>query len=75
MSEDFGLLRDYATIEEVATALHCNPRTIRRKINSPNSGWSFVTIAGRKYLHLPTIRKVIESETVTRNPRRLVAAE
>jgi hypothetical protein len=66
--EPLGLLRDYALLSEVAADLGVSPRTIRRKINQPN-GWPCVTVGGKLWLHVPTIRAIIERETRARNVR------
>jgi hypothetical protein len=64
-----GLLEGYALLSEVAADLGVCIRTLRRKINQPN-GWPCVTVGGKLRLHVPTIRKIIEAETKSRNPRR-----
>ena len=64
-----GLLQDYALLDEVAADLDVSPRTLRRRINGPD-GWPHLRWGGKIRLHVPTVRKLIEAETRSRNPRR-----
>jgi hypothetical protein len=69
MSNDLGLLKDYALLGAIADDLRVNPKTLRRKINQPD-GWPALLWGGKLYLHIPTVRKLIEAGTRQRNPRR-----
>ena len=69
-SPPLDLLEGYLHIDEIARAARVHPRTIRRRINQPNSRWSYLMWGGKIYLHVSTVRKLIEAEETTRNPRR-----
>jgi hypothetical protein len=67
--DPIDLWKDYATIPETAVALEMCERSVRCKINAPN-GWPHCRIGGKVRLHIPTLRKIIEASTVSRNPSR-----
>jgi hypothetical protein len=63
------LWADYATIDETAAGLAMCTKTVRRNLNKPN-GWPHCRMGGKVRIHLPTIRKIIEAETISRNASR-----
>jgi len=66
---NLNLLEGYAPVDAIAADLDISPRTVRRRINAPD-GWPVLRMGGKDYLHVPTIRKMIEGATRQRNPRR-----
>jgi hypothetical protein len=67
--KEFNILRDFAPLSAVARDLRVCERTLRRRLHRPD-GWPFLLWGGRIYLHIPTVRKLIEAEVSTPNPRR-----
>jgi hypothetical protein len=64
-----NILEGYAQIDAVARDLGVCVRTLRRRIHGVD-GWPHLRWGGRIWLHTPTVRKIFEAETKSRNPRR-----